>query len=106
MTATENNKNIQDFEVVNNLLLVNFSDGSEAIISLQRLRDECPCAGCAGETDALGNVYRSAPQRKTNASYQVRQIMTVGYYGLKPIGGDNHNTGIFSVDFLEKLSED
>ena len=106
MTATENNKNIQDFEVVNNLLLVNVSDGSESIISLQRLRDECPCAGCAGETDALGNVYRSAPQQKTPTSYQVRQIMTVGYYGLKPIWGDNHNTGIFSVDFLEKLSED
>jgi len=47
MTVPENNKNIQDFEVVNDLLLVNFSDGSEAIVSLQRLRDECPCAGCA-----------------------------------------------------------
>ena len=52
MTVPENNKNIQDFEVVNDLLLVNFSDGSEAIVSLHRLRDECPCAGCAGETDA------------------------------------------------------
>ena len=106
MTAPGNNKNIQNFEVVNDLLLVNFSDGSEAIVSLQRLRDECPCAGCAGETDALGNVYRSAPQQKNTARYQVRQIMTVGYYGLKPIWGDNHNTGIFSANLLEKLSED
>ena len=106
MTVPENNKNIQDFEVVNDLLLVNFSDGSEAIVSLQRLRDECPCASCAGETDALGNVYRSAPEQKTTVSYQVRQIMTVGYYGLKPIWGDNHNTGIFSANLLEKLSED
>ena len=106
MTVPENNKNIQDFEVVNDLLLVNFSDGSEAIVSLQRLRDECPCAGCAGETDALGNVYRSAPQQKNNASYQVRQIIMVGYYGLKPIWGDNHSTGIFSADLLEKLSKD
>ena len=106
MTVPENNKNIQDFEVVNNLLLVNFLDGSEAIVSLQRLRYECPCAGCAGETDALGNIYQSAPQQKTTTSYQVRQIMTVCYYGLKPIWGDNHNTGIFSANLLEKLSED
>ena len=105
MNAPENNKNIQDFEVLNDLLLVNFSDGSEAIVSLKRLRDECPCAGCAGETDALGNVYQSAPQQKTTVSYQVRQIMTVGYYGLKPIWGDNHNTGIFSANLLGKLSE-
>ena len=106
MTVSENNKNIQDFEVVNDLLLVNFSDGREAIVSLERLRDECPCAGCVGETDALGNVYRSALQKKTTASYQVRQIMTVGYYGLKPIWGDNHNTGIYSANQLEKLSEE
>ena len=106
MNTPENIKNIQDFEIVNDLLLVNFSDGSEAIVSLKRLRDECPCAGCAGETDAFGNVYRSAPQEKTNASYQVRQVMTVGYYGLKPIWGDNHNTGIFSANLLEKLSKD
>ena len=72
MTVPENNKNIQDFEIVNDLLLVNFSDGSEAIVSLHRLRDECPCAGCAGETDALGNVYQSTPQQKTPASFQVR----------------------------------
>jgi len=32
--------------------------------------------------------------------------MMVGYYGLKPIWGDNHSTGIFSADLLEKLSED
>ena len=106
MTVPENNKNIQDFEVVNDLLLVNFSDGSEAIVPLQRLRDECPCASCAGETDALGKIYRSTSQPKSTASYQVRQIMMVGYYGLKPIWGDNHSTGIFSADLLEKLSKD
>ena len=77
MTVPENNKNIQDFEIVNDLLLVNFSDGSEAIVSLQRLRDECPCAGCAGETDALGNVYQSAPQQKTTTSYQDRQLSLI-----------------------------
>jgi len=97
---------IKNFEIVNELLLVSFSDNSEAIVNLKTLRERCPCASCAGETDALGNVYRSTPQKKTTASYQVRQIMTVGYYGLKPIWGDNHNTGIFSANLLEKLSED
>ena len=50
-------KNIKDFDILNNLLLVNFSDGSEVAIPLKRLRDRCPCAGCEGESDALGNIY-------------------------------------------------
>ena len=48
---------IKNFEIVNELLLVSFSDNSEAIVNLKTLRERCPCASCAGETDALGNLY-------------------------------------------------
>jgi DUF971 family protein len=99
------NKNIKDFDLLNDLLLVNFSDGSEAVISFRRLRDRCPCAGCEGETDALGNLYKPESHPKTESSYELRQVLPVGYYGLKPLWADNHTTGIFSVDLLVELSE-
>ena len=98
-------KNIEDFDVLNDFLLVNFSDGSESVISLKNLRDRCPCAGCEGETDALGNVYKPTLPPKTESSYQLRQILPVGYYGLKPLWADNHTTGIFPIDLLIELSE-
>ena len=101
----KHDKNIKDFDVLNDLLLVNFSDGSEVVIPLRRLRDRCPCEGCEGETDALGNLYKPEPQPKTESSYELRQVLPVGYYGLKPLWADNHTTGIFSIDLLVELSE-
>ena len=98
-------KNIKDFDILNNLLLVNFSDGSEVAIPLKRLRDRCPCAGCEGESDALGNIYKATPQPKTDSSYELIQVLPVGYYGLKPLWADNHTTGIFTIDLLIQLSE-
>tara|TARA_B110000438_G_scaffold217525_1_gene210264 strand:+ start:1173 stop:1487 length:315 start_codon:yes stop_codon:yes gene_type:complete len=98
-------KNIKDYEILNDLLLVNFSDESEVVIPLRLLRDRCPCAGCEGETDALGNLYKSTPQAKTDASYELIQVLPVGYYGLKPLWADNHTTGIFTMDLLIELSE-
>ena len=98
-------KNIKDFDLLNDLLLVNFSDGSEAVIPLKRLRDRCPCAGCEGETDALGNLYKPQSQPKTESSYKLIQVLPVGYYGLKPLWADNHTTGIFPIDLLVELSE-
>ena len=64
MNAPENNKNIQDFEIVNDLLLVNFSDGSEAIVSLKRLRDECPCAAVQVKRTPLEMYTDLRPRKK------------------------------------------
>jgi DUF971 family protein len=101
----EHDKNIIGFDRLNDLLLVNFSDGSEVIIPLKRLRDRCPCAGCEGESDALGNLYKPPEQPKTDSSYELVQVLPVGYYGLKPLWADNHTTGIFTIDLLIQLSE-
>ncbi len=96
---------IKNFEIVNKLLLVSFSDNSEAIVNLQTLRERCPCASCAGETDVLGNLYKCPEQKLMESSYQISGIQSVGYYGLRPFWKDGHNTGIFSADLLIKLSD-
>jgi DUF971 family protein len=94
---------LKTYEIVNDLLLIQWSDGSESIIALDRLRDNCPCAGCAGETDVFGTVYKGPPQKKTPASYQVIHIEPVGYYAIKPHWGDGHTSGIYSLDLLKKM---
>ena len=92
-------------ELVNDFLLIKWTDETESIISFQTLRDNCPCASCAGETDALGNVYKGPEKLKSDSSYQLTQIEPVGYYGLRPHWGDQHNTGIFSFHVLKSLSD-
>lgn len=100
-----NNLSIKEHEVINDMLLVSFSDGSESVVSLKLLRDRCPCASCAGETDALGNIYKSQPQQLTEKSYVLSGLQPVGYYGIRPFWSDSHNTGIFTIELLKELSE-
>ena len=53
---------IENYEIVNDILIVSFSDKTEAMVSLELLRQKCPCASCEGETDALGNLYKGPEQ--------------------------------------------
>ena len=96
---------IKNFEIVNDLLLVSFSDQSETMVPLQVLRERCPCASCEGETDALGNLYKGPEQKLTALSFQVSGIQPVGYYGIRPFWKDGHNTGIYTGEKLKALSQ-
>ena len=60
---------IENYEVVNNLLLLSFNDNTEAVINLKELRQRCPCASCEGEKEALGNVYKSTEQKLKENSF-------------------------------------
>ena len=99
------NLSIKEHEIINDLLLVSFTDNTEAVVPIKTLRNMCPCASCAGETDALGNVYKDTPKKLTESSYILNGLQSVGYYGLRPFWADGHNTGIFTIDLLNELSQ-
>ncbi len=101
---SNNQIQINQTEVVNDLLLIKWSDDTDSAIPLTLLRDNCPCASCAGEKDALGNIYIGPPQQMTQQSYQLRQLQPVGYYGLRPFWTDGHSTGIYTIELLKKIS--
>ena len=73
---------------------------------IKSIRDNCPCASCAGEKDVFGNVYKGPPQIKTEDSYIISGIQPVGYYALRPFWADGHSTGIFSFEFLFHLGNE
>ena len=95
---------IKNYEIVNDNLLVSFSDKSEAMVSLPILRKRCPCASCEGETDALGNLYKGPDPALKSSSFQISGIQPVGYYGVRPFWKDGHNTGIYTGELLKRLS--
>lgn len=95
---------IQNWEVVNDFLVIAWTDGSESYLPLQRMRDNCPCANCAGETDVLGNIYKGPPQKMTPASYQLRGIIPVGHYGIRPAWVDGHTDGIYNFELIQGLA--
>ena len=93
------------FEVIGSELALKWEDGEEAYIPLEQLRRHCPCAGCKGETDVMGNVHRG-PEIPLNASsFQLQKLVPVGGYALQPFWADGHMTGLFSFDYLRVLGQ-
>ncbi|RMF09936.1 MAG: DUF971 domain-containing protein [Candidatus Neomarinimicrobiota bacterium] len=92
------------WEVINDQLWLVWSDGQEGSITLKALREACPCANCAGESDVFGNIYKGISLPKTDASYRLVRLDRVGRYGLQPRWGDGHDAGIFTDEHLYALS--
>ncbi len=93
-----------DLQPIGGDLAIKWDDGGESFIPLEKLRRHCPCAGCKGEIDILGNLYKNPEQKLTAAAFQLVRITSVGGYAIQPVWGDGHATGIFSFDYLRQLA--
>jgi DUF971 family protein len=93
-----------DIQPIGNELAIKWSDGSESYVSLEKLRRACPCAGCKGEVDIMGHLHKGPEQKLVPPSFQLRKVALVGSYGLQPVWGDGHGTGIYPFEYLKKLA--
>jgi DUF971 family protein len=90
---------------IGNQLAIKWEDGRESFISLEQLRRHCPCAGCKGEMDIMGNVYKGPPTPLTEKAAQLVRIQYVGAYAVQPVWADGHSTGLYSFDYLRMIAE-
>ena len=93
-----------DIQQVGNELAIKWDDGGEDFISLEKLRRCCPCAGCKGETDIMGNVYKNPETVLTPKAFELIRIAGVGGYAIQPVWADGHSTGIYSFDCLKRVA--
>lgn len=94
-----------NIQIIGDTLAIKWDDDSETFLSLETLRRHCPCAGCQGEKDILGNLYKNSPKPLSASAFTLRSLTKVGGYALRPTWGDAHNTGLFSYDYLRNLAE-
>jgi len=94
----------QDLQLIGNELALKWPDGSEAFIPLEKLRRACPCAGCQGEVDVLGQRHQNPAAPPTAKSFELIRLSRVGGYGLQPAWADGHEAGIYSFDYLRQLA--
>ena len=92
-----------DLQPIGSELAIRWDDGSESYIALEKLRRACPCAGCKGETDVMGQVHRGPEIQLNPTSFELRRVAQVGGYGINPVWADGHSTGIYSFDYLRSL---
>ena len=95
-----------DIQVIGSELAVKWSEDQESYIPLERLRRACPCAGCKGEMDVMGNLYKGPDIPLKPESFQLRSIAWVGTYAIQPIWSDGHNSGLFSFEYLRHVAAD
>lgn len=88
--------------VIGDELALALGDGREMYFSLPMLRRACPCAACQGEPDAMGHVLRPVVEHGPGA-FGLKRFELVGGYGVQLFWADGHGSGIYSLDYLEKL---
>lgn len=94
-----------DMQIIGKELAIKWSDGGESFIALESLRRQCPCAGCQGERDIMGNLYKGPEKSLTPDSFRLTKIGQVGGYAVQPFWSDGHSSGIFSFDYLRRLAD-
>jgi DUF971 family protein len=93
-----------DIQQIGNELAIRWDDGEENFIPLEQLRRACPCAGCKGEVDILGNLYKNPEKPFASNSFELVKITSVGGYAIQPVWADGHSSGIFSFDYLRRMA--
>ena len=94
-----------NIQVIGEELAIKWDDGEESFLLLANLRKACPCAGCKGETDVMGNVYKAPERPYSPSSFQVRSLEFVGGYAVKPVWEDGHSTGLFDFNYLRAIAD-
>jgi DUF971 family protein len=87
-------------------LEIAWSDGQTRRYTVRELRDRCPCASCR---EQRGQPVNDNPLQILD----VKEAQPVSILGMKPVGNyaygiefsDGHNTGIFTLEFLQSLGE-
>jgi DUF971 family protein len=88
----------------NNSLQITWSESDITEISLTDLRDNCPCVHCKGETVIFSSYIPIKSPFKAAGFYEIEKIEPVGNYAIQIIWKDNHNTGIYSWEYLKEIS--
>lgn len=87
-------------------LTVEFADGKVAEFSLSRLRTNCPCASCRASRDAQASKPRRLNVLGTfDGEVTVVTAELVGNYALRLEWSDEHNSGIYSFEYLRELAD-
>jgi DUF971 family protein len=94
---------VKNVQLIGNELAIRWNDDLESYLPLERFRRACPCASCGGEPDVLGNISRP-DVIYSGSSFELAGWQFVGGYALQPAWADGHNTGLYSFQYLRRLT--
>ena len=81
------------------LLCLDWSEGQSYQIPFRALRQLCPCASCVSET----TVQRVLDPDSVPTDIHPTNVSHTGSYALKIIWSDDHDTGLFTWEYLNDI---
>tara|TARA_Y100000815_G_C12950537_1_gene352715 strand:+ start:98 stop:430 length:333 start_codon:yes stop_codon:yes gene_type:complete len=98
-------------ELLDDILKIHWNDDKKTKYEYQFLRESCPCASCVGEPGifktsvGILNVPRDQPNNPPiPKTIKPKNLKRVGNYAITISWSDGHSSGIYSYDYLRKLS--
>jgi DUF971 family protein len=87
-------------------LELDWQDGTKSIYSLALLRSQCPCASCREHREKEAQKKTLLKILPGNYSGEIRALNAslVGNYALQIEWSDNHDSGIYSFQYLREIS--
>ena len=92
-----------DIQVIGEEVAILWADSTESYFQSSGLRAASPSAETQGERDILGNLY-GGNGRARFPGVTVTGWELVGNYAVRFDFSDGHRTGLYSYDYLRKLS--
>ena len=85
----------------NSLVRITWADGRVCEYQAADLRRACPCAQCVNEWTG----QRTLQPESISDEVEINDLSIVGRYALNFRWSDNHETGIYSFQYLRDLCE-
>ncbi len=87
-------------------LVIDWSDGIRTAVTWQTLRQQCPCAACQEQRAKPPDPFRVlSPRELAAGAPSPVQMLPRGYYAYQIIWNDGHDTGIYTLENLRKMSQ-
>jgi len=97
-------KNPVNIQLIGEEVAIVWDDGSDSYYPFARLRAASPSAETQGERDIFGTQYGGGGSKQFDG-VQVTGWERIGNYALRFDFSDGHRTGLYSFDYLRKLSD-
>lgn len=96
-----------------NGVALTWADGVRQTIPSEKLRLQCPCAGCR---EARGDTTHAKPLTGKKSSLKIisaskeeetklKSLWAVGNYAVGLEWSDGHNSGIYTYEYLRELAQ-
>jgi len=91
-------------QISDQVIAIKWDDGSDKVYFAESVRAKCPCASCKDKDEKNDaspfKILKANPNNVVFISWEY-----VGRYALRFVFSDNHDTGIYTYEYLYKIGE-